>query len=146
MRNKNNNNQTLPKKRLLSLKDTKKKVTKLHPARKMLNRLNVTVEKANMGKIKAKKDELEELEKSSEDIHLRSHELDIMEKKVDQEIEKAKREIKMLKVQQKAELLLMQKNLQGAGVPQAEIRQVQNKYHLSYQHIFRRETHHGYVC
>jgi hypothetical protein len=29
----------------------------------MLNRLNVTVEKANMGKIKAKKDELEELKK-----------------------------------------------------------------------------------
>jgi hypothetical protein len=63
MRNKNNNNQTLPKKRPLSLKDTKKKVTKLHPARKMLNRLNVTVEKANMGKIKAKKDELEDLKK-----------------------------------------------------------------------------------
>jgi hypothetical protein len=38
-----------------------------------------------------------------------------MEKKVDQEIEKAKREITMLKVQQKAELLLMQKNLQDAG-------------------------------
>ena len=95
------------KKRPLSLRDTKKKVAKLHPATELLNSLNVAVEKANLVKLKAKKDELEELKKkSNEDIRLKSRELDIMEKKVDQEVEKAKLEITMLEVQQKAELLL----------------------------------------
>ncbi len=71
------------------LKDAKKKVTKLHPAMELLNSLNVAVEKANMVKIKAKKDDLEFfLKKSNEDIHLKSRELGILEKKVDQEVER----------------------------------------------------------
>jgi hypothetical protein len=76
---------------LLSLKDTKKKVAKMHPVTELLNSLNVAIEKASMAKIMAKKDKLEAIKKkSNKDIRLTSHELDIMEKKSDQEVTKAK--------------------------------------------------------
>jgi hypothetical protein len=44
-----------------------------------------------------------------------------MKKKVNQEVERLKLELTMLEVKQKAELLLTRKQLQDAGVCQAEI-------------------------
>lgn len=57
--------------------------------------------------------------KSSEDVRLKSRELDIMEKKVNHEVERYKVELAMLQMKQKAVLLLTRKQLQDAGVYQA---------------------------
>lgn len=52
---------------------------------------------------------------------MKSRDLDIMKKKVNQEVEKLKLELTTLEVKEKAELLLTRKQLQDAGVCQAEI-------------------------
>ena len=58
---------------------------------------------------------------AEEEALLKKRELDIMEKKVEQEVKKSAVELNMLEIQQKEQLLLTRKRLVDAGVAQDEI-------------------------
>ncbi len=69
-----------------------------------------------------KKEELAEKKKiAEEEASLKKWELDLMEKKVEQEVKKSTIELTMLEIQQKEQLLLTRKRLVDAGVALDEI-------------------------
>jgi hypothetical protein len=117
-------NRNKKKKRLLSPVDESpvKKKTKIHPAVTILGNLISAVTEAAAKKAEAKTKELaERKEIATAEAKLKEREINILERKVELEVQKSTTECDMLDIQQKEQLLLTRKRLVDAGVSMEEI-------------------------